>query len=53
MNLSITVKIALMPTGKTLEHITTKAQIREETEKVEARAPVRTTHDSTKIELNK
>lgn len=50
MNLGITVEIILMPIGKTLEHITTEAQIGEEIEEVEARALVRTTHNSTKIE---
>lgn len=53
MNLGITVEISLMPTGKIPEHIITKAQIGEEIEKVEAKAPVGTTHDSTKIELTR
>ena len=50
MNLSITVEIALMPIGKTLERIIIEAETREETEEVKARALVKTTHDSTKIE---
>lgn len=52
MNLGITVEIALMPTGKTLERIITEARTGEKMEEVEARAPVKTTHDSTKSEHN-
>lgn len=50
MNLSIMIEIAFMPTGETLERIIMEAQIREKTEEVEGRAPVRTTHNSIKIE---
>lgn len=50
MNLGITVEITLMPTGKTLEYITTKTQIREETEEIKAKTLIGTTHGSIKIE---
>lgn len=50
MNLGITVEIVFMPTGKTLERISTEAWTGEKTEEVEARAPVKTTHDNTKTE---
>lgn len=53
MNLSVMVKITPMPTGKTLEHITTEAQTGEEIEEIEARALVRTTYNNTKIEHTK
>lgn len=50
MNLGIRVEIALMPTGKTLECITTETRTGEEMEEVEARAPVGTTHNNNKTE---
>lgn len=50
MNLGIMVEITLMSISKTLERITTNDQKREEMEEVETRAPVKTTHNSTKIE---
>ena len=50
INLGIMVEIGLMPTGKTLENIITKAQTGKKTEEVEARAPVKITHNNIKIE---
>lgn len=53
MNLSITVEIAVMLIGETLERITIETWTGEETEEVKARAPVKTTYNSTKTEYTR
>lgn len=44
------VKIAFMPTGKTPKLVTIKVGTEEKTGKIEARALIKTIHDSIKIE---
>lgn len=48
--MGIMVEIAFMPTGKTPKLVTIKVRTEEETGKIEARAPIKTIHDSIKIE---